>query len=179
LATPTAIIAPPGNQTASSLIHRTPTRPSTPRFYRADDKATTVNHRRPFPSAVSKSWEPGAFEEPLGDVSSQLFGAYGGDTVAYPGHGDDTTLGEERPQLADWRWRGWQRPNQPIAFAVSGGRTGIASAARATIRVTPNGGRSRYPRCTAPEADRRRRWSGRRALRSPCRRAHGHWPVQG
>jgi hypothetical protein len=31
----------------------------------------------------------------LGDVSSQLFGAYGGDTVAYPGHGDDTTLGEE------------------------------------------------------------------------------------
>ena len=26
---------------------------------------------------VGKTWEPGAFEELLGDVSSQLFGVYG------------------------------------------------------------------------------------------------------
>ncbi|RZD92905.1 Zn-dependent hydrolase, partial [Streptomyces albidoflavus] len=25
----------------------------------------------------------------------------------YPGHGDDTTLGAERPHLAAWRERGW------------------------------------------------------------------------
>jgi len=25
----------------------------------------------------------------------------------YPGHGDDTTLGAERPNLAEWRERGW------------------------------------------------------------------------
>jgi hypothetical protein len=25
----------------------------------------------------------------------------------YPGHGDDTTLGEERPHLEEWRERGW------------------------------------------------------------------------
>jgi hypothetical protein len=25
----------------------------------------------------------------------------------YPGHGDDTTLGRERPQLDEWRARGW------------------------------------------------------------------------
>ena len=28
-------------------------------------------------------------------------------TVVYPGHGDDTTLGAERPHLAEWRERGW------------------------------------------------------------------------
>jgi hypothetical protein len=27
--------------------------------------------------------------------------------VVYPGHGDDTTLGEERPHLEAWRERGW------------------------------------------------------------------------
>jgi glyoxylase-like metal-dependent hydrolase (beta-lactamase superfamily II) len=28
-------------------------------------------------------------------------------TVVYPGHGDDTTLGAERPHLAEWKQRGW------------------------------------------------------------------------
>ena len=60
-----------------------------------------------FPGGVGKTWEPGAFEELLGDVSSQLFGVYDDDTVVYPGHGDDTTLGEERPHLEEWRERGW------------------------------------------------------------------------
>jgi glyoxylase-like metal-dependent hydrolase (beta-lactamase superfamily II) len=60
-----------------------------------------------FPGGVGKTWEPGAFEELLGDVSSRLFDVYGDDTVVYPGHGDDTTLGAERPHLQDWRERGW------------------------------------------------------------------------
>jgi len=50
-----------------------------------------------FPGRVGKTWEPGGFEELPGDVSSQLFGVYG----------DDTTLGDERPHLAEWRERGW------------------------------------------------------------------------
>ena len=60
-----------------------------------------------FPGGVGKTWEPGGFEELLGDVSSRIFDVYGDDTVVYPGHGDDTTLGEERPHLAVWRERGW------------------------------------------------------------------------
>jgi glyoxylase-like metal-dependent hydrolase (beta-lactamase superfamily II) len=60
-----------------------------------------------FPGGVGKTWEPGAFEELLGDVSSQLFGVFDDDTVVYPGHGDDTTLGAERPHLEEWRERGW------------------------------------------------------------------------
>ncbi|WP_431236315.1 MBL fold metallo-hydrolase [Mycolicibacterium aichiense] len=60
-----------------------------------------------FPGGVGKTWEPGAFEQLLGDVDSKVFGRYGDDTVVYPGHGDDTTLGAERPHLAEWRERGW------------------------------------------------------------------------
>jgi glyoxylase-like metal-dependent hydrolase (beta-lactamase superfamily II) len=60
-----------------------------------------------FPGGVGKTWEPGAFEQLLDDVTGRVFDAYGDDTVVYPGHGDDTTLGQERPHLAQWRERGW------------------------------------------------------------------------
>jgi glyoxylase-like metal-dependent hydrolase (beta-lactamase superfamily II) len=43
----------------------------------------------------------------LDDVTCKLFGTHGDDTVVYPGHGDDTTLGTERPHLDEWRERGW------------------------------------------------------------------------
>lgn len=29
------------------------------------------------------------------------------ETWIYPGHGNDTTLGQERPHLTEWRARGW------------------------------------------------------------------------
>ncbi|GAA2807238.1 MBL fold metallo-hydrolase [Mycolicibacterium pallens] len=60
-----------------------------------------------FPGGVGKTWEPGAFEQLLGDVTSKVFDRFGDDTVVYPGHGDDTTLGAERPHLAEWHERGW------------------------------------------------------------------------
>ena len=60
-----------------------------------------------FPGGVGKTWEPGGFEELLGDVTSRVFGVYGDDTVVYPGHGDDTTVGAERLHLDEWRERGW------------------------------------------------------------------------
>jgi glyoxylase-like metal-dependent hydrolase (beta-lactamase superfamily II) len=60
-----------------------------------------------FPGGVGKTWEPGGFEQLLGDVTGRIFEVYGDDTVVYPGHGDDTTLGEERPRLPEWRERGW------------------------------------------------------------------------
>jgi glyoxylase-like metal-dependent hydrolase (beta-lactamase superfamily II) len=40
-------------------------------------------------------------------VSSKIFGRLPDATWVYPGHGGDTTLGTERPQLAEWRERGW------------------------------------------------------------------------
>ena len=60
-----------------------------------------------FPGGVGKTWQEGDFERLLGDVTSKVFDVYGDATVVYPGHGDDTTLGTERPHLGEWRERGW------------------------------------------------------------------------
>ncbi len=60
-----------------------------------------------FPGGVGKTWEEGRFDQLLGDVTNRVFDVYGDDTVVYPGHGDDTTLGQERAHLAQWRERGW------------------------------------------------------------------------
>ena len=61
----------------------------------------------PFLGGVGKIWEPGAFEELLEGVSGTFFGVSNDDPVVYPGHRDDTTIGAERPHLAEWRKRGW------------------------------------------------------------------------
>jgi glyoxylase-like metal-dependent hydrolase (beta-lactamase superfamily II) len=60
-----------------------------------------------FPGGVGKTWQPGDFDQLLGDVTRRVFDVYPDPTVVYPGHGDDTTLGAERPQLSQWRERGW------------------------------------------------------------------------
>jgi glyoxylase-like metal-dependent hydrolase (beta-lactamase superfamily II) len=60
-----------------------------------------------FPGGVGKTWQDGDFEKLLDDVTNRVFDVYGDSTVVYPGHGDDTTLGNERPHLAEWKERGW------------------------------------------------------------------------
>jgi glyoxylase-like metal-dependent hydrolase (beta-lactamase superfamily II) len=60
-----------------------------------------------FPGGVGKTWQPGEFTQLLTDVTSRVFDRFGDDTVVYPGHGDDTTLGAERPHLGEWKQRGW------------------------------------------------------------------------
>ncbi|MEU4691294.1 MBL fold metallo-hydrolase [Actinoplanes sp. NPDC023714] len=47
------------------------------------------------------------FASLIGDVEAKLFARFGDDTVFHPGHGRDSTLGAERPQLPEWRARGW------------------------------------------------------------------------
>jgi glyoxylase-like metal-dependent hydrolase (beta-lactamase superfamily II) len=60
-----------------------------------------------FPGGVGKTWQPGDFEQLLGDVTSRVFDVYPDTTTVYPGHGDDTVLGIERPHLGEWKERGW------------------------------------------------------------------------
>ncbi|WP_280195985.1 MBL fold metallo-hydrolase [Nocardia farcinica] len=60
-----------------------------------------------FPGGVGKTWSPADFDTLLGDVTTKIFDRYDDDTVVYPGHGEDTTLGVERPHLNEWRERGW------------------------------------------------------------------------
>ena len=47
------------------------------------------------------------FRQLLGDVEERIFDRLGDECWVYPGHGDDTTLGAERPHLQEWRERGW------------------------------------------------------------------------
>lgn len=59
-----------------------------------------------FPGGVGKTWGEGDFEQLVDDVEQRLF-TLPDDTHVYPGHGDDTTIGAERPHLHEWRARGW------------------------------------------------------------------------
>ena len=47
------------------------------------------------------------FTSLMDDVERRLFDVLPDDTWCYTGHGADTTLGAERPHLANWRARGW------------------------------------------------------------------------
>jgi glyoxylase-like metal-dependent hydrolase (beta-lactamase superfamily II) len=61
-----------------------------------------------FPGGVGNTQkDPERFASLLGDVSTKLFGRLPDETWVYPGHGNDTTLGAERPHLDEWRERGW------------------------------------------------------------------------
>ncbi|MFP3990552.1 MBL fold metallo-hydrolase [Streptomyces sp. E11-3] len=61
-----------------------------------------------FPGGVGNTWgDPKAFASLVDDVETKIFGALPDETWVYPGHGNDTTLGAERPHLAEWRERGW------------------------------------------------------------------------
>jgi glyoxylase-like metal-dependent hydrolase (beta-lactamase superfamily II) len=60
-----------------------------------------------FPGGPGRTTTPAEFDSLMTGLESRVFDVYGDDTVVYPGHGDDTTLGEERPRLAEWRGRGW------------------------------------------------------------------------
>lgn len=60
-----------------------------------------------FPGGPGKTGTPEDFASLMDDLTERVFDRLGDDTWVYPGHGDDTTLGAERPHLAQWRARGW------------------------------------------------------------------------
>ncbi|MBA8794278.1 glyoxylase-like metal-dependent hydrolase (beta-lactamase superfamily II) [Friedmanniella endophytica] len=60
-----------------------------------------------FPGGPGKTWSTEDFGSLMDDLETKVFGVFDDDTVVHPGHGDATTLGIERPQLAVWRARGW------------------------------------------------------------------------
>lgn len=61
-----------------------------------------------FPGGLGNTKLPGqSFASLIEDVTTRVFDVYDDETWVYPGHGDDTTLGAERPHLQEWRDRGW------------------------------------------------------------------------
>uniref|UniRef100_A0AAU3HYF2 MBL fold metallo-hydrolase n=1 Tax=Streptomyces sp. NBC_01393 TaxID=2903851 RepID=A0AAU3HYF2_9ACTN len=61
-----------------------------------------------FPGGVGNTeGDPVRFASLIDDVEAKLFGRLPDDTWFYPGHGSDSTLGAQRPHLAEWQARGW------------------------------------------------------------------------
>ncbi|MBQ1095834.1 MBL fold metallo-hydrolase [Streptomyces sp. NPDC097107] len=60
-----------------------------------------------FPGGPGRTTQPEEFNSLMDGLEAKVFGALPDETWVYPGHGNDTTLGDERPHLAEWRARGW------------------------------------------------------------------------
>ncbi|HEU5475174.1 MAG TPA: MBL fold metallo-hydrolase [Actinophytocola sp.] len=79
-----------------AILYRDPT--SHPHLFTGDSL---------FPGGPGRTTSPEDFTSLLNDLEARIFGELPDDTWFYPGHGDDSTLGEERPKLGEWRERGW------------------------------------------------------------------------
>lgn len=61
-----------------------------------------------FPGGLGNTFgDQAAFESLYLGVTERIFDRLPDETWVYPGHGHDTTVGSERPHLAEWRSRGW------------------------------------------------------------------------
>lgn len=58
-----------------------------------------------FPGGVGKTTSESDFERLFNDVKTYIFDVFSNDTIVWPGHGDNTTIGDERPHLEEW----WER----------------------------------------------------------------------
>lgn len=60
-----------------------------------------------FPGGPGKTPSAAEFTSLMDDLESKIFARFDDNAVIHPGHGDDSTLGAERPHLGEWRARGW------------------------------------------------------------------------
>jgi len=60
-----------------------------------------------FPGGPGRTGSPADFGSLMDDLESKVFARFGDDVAVHPGHGDSTTVGAERPHLAESRERGW------------------------------------------------------------------------
>jgi glyoxylase-like metal-dependent hydrolase (beta-lactamase superfamily II) len=60
-----------------------------------------------FPGGPGRTTSPADFRSLMDDLEERVFGMLPDPTWVYPGHGNDTTLGTERPHIPEWRARGW------------------------------------------------------------------------
>ena len=59
-----------------------------------------------FPGGPGKTSGGDDFDEIIANIERHLFGL-DDPTIVMPGHGRDTTIGQERPQLEEWIARRW------------------------------------------------------------------------
>ncbi|WP_219418970.1 MBL fold metallo-hydrolase [Pseudonocardia nigra] len=76
-------------------------------LYRGDDRQHLFTGDSLFPGGPGRTTSPEDFGSLMSDLEERVFDQLPDETWVYPGHGDDTTLGTERPSLPEWRARGW------------------------------------------------------------------------
>lgn len=60
-----------------------------------------------FPGGPGATKYGGDFPTIIKTLDERMFTPFSPDTIVMPGHGDDTTIGIERPHLQHWADRGW------------------------------------------------------------------------
>jgi glyoxylase-like metal-dependent hydrolase (beta-lactamase superfamily II) len=73
-----------------------------------DERAHLFSGDSLFPGGPGNTWgDEERFIKLMDGLEREVFSLLPDDTWVYPGHGDDTTLGDERASLPEWRERGW------------------------------------------------------------------------
>jgi len=74
---------------------------------RASDRPHLFTGDCLFPGGPGRTTRPEDFNSLMSGLEERVFGRLPDETWIYPGHGNDSTLGAERPHLEEWRARGW------------------------------------------------------------------------
>jgi glyoxylase-like metal-dependent hydrolase (beta-lactamase superfamily II) len=74
---------------------------------RASDRPHLFTGDCLFPGGPGRTTRPEDFNSLMGGLENKIFDRLPDETWVYPGHGNDSTLGAERPHLEEWRARGW------------------------------------------------------------------------
>jgi glyoxylase-like metal-dependent hydrolase (beta-lactamase superfamily II) len=73
-----------------------------------EDKPLLFSGDTLFPGGPGNtSFEGGDFGTIIRSIEDKMFSRLAADTIVMPGHGDDTSIGSERPHLQEWIDRGW------------------------------------------------------------------------
>ena len=76
--------------------------------FRLEDAPVLFSGDTLFPGGPGATTFPGGdFPTIIRSIEDRLFAPLPEDTLVLPGHGEDTTIGRERPHLQEWIDRGW------------------------------------------------------------------------
>lgn len=75
--------------------------------YFIDDAPVLFTGDTLFPGGPGATHFPGGDWETIMQSLDALFQQFSDDTIVFPGHGNSTTIGTERPSLPEWKSRGW------------------------------------------------------------------------
>ena len=94
-------------QAEATLLHTPGHTPGSVCVLLAGERPWLLTGDTLFPGGPGKTTAPDQFAQIMDSLERRVFDRLPDATQVCPGHGDDTTLGAERPHLDEWRARGW------------------------------------------------------------------------